>query len=97
MQSPSQAALAVCVWAVENNHHWTLDTQLKADDHQPCQLSARALEVTCWLRALAYNLVSARRGPLREGAVRPAWARVLQKMRDMLVHAIDEEPLVPLA
>jgi predicted transposase YbfD/YdcC len=84
-------------WGIENGLHWTLDARLKADDHQPCQLSARSLEVTCWLRALAYNILAARRGPKHEKSERPAWSRVMVKLRDLLVHETLEEPLAHLA
>jgi predicted transposase YbfD/YdcC len=46
-------------WAIENRHHWTLDMVLEEDDRQPCLQSRSSLEVTAWLRVLAYNLLSA--------------------------------------
>ncbi|MDY7232829.1 hypothetical protein SYV04_40960, partial [Hyalangium sp. s54d21] len=51
-------------WAIENRHHWTLDMVLEEDDRQPCLHSRSALEVTAWLRVLAYNLLSAWRARL---------------------------------
>jgi hypothetical protein len=95
--SPTQKlALVRLHWGIENGLHWTLDVVLEADDRQPCQLSATALEVTCWLRALAYNVLSARRGPSHEGQ-RPAWRHVMLKLRDLLVQLLlPAEPEVQL-
>jgi hypothetical protein len=42
-------------WAIENRHHWTQDMVLEEDDRQPCLRSRCALEVTAWLRVLAYK------------------------------------------
>lgn len=95
--TPTQKlALIRLHWGIENGLHWTLDAQLEADDHQPCQLTSRSLEVTCWLRALAYNLLSARRGP-KVSSPLPAWKRVMMKLRDLFVHGPHGEPLAHLA
>lgn len=95
--TPSQKlALVRLHWGIENGLHWTLDVFFEADARQPCQLSSTALEVTCWLRALAYNLLSARRGPAREGE-RLSWRRVMLKLRDLFVHPAPTHPLESLA
>jgi predicted transposase YbfD/YdcC len=51
-------------WAIENQHHWTLDVVLQEDARQPCKASSCSLEVTAWLRTLAYNLMAAWRAVL---------------------------------
>lgn len=85
-------------WAIENRHHWTLDMVLAEDDRQPCLHSRTALEVTAWLRVLAYNLLSAWRAalPLKDG-LPVAWARACETLRDALVHGRAEVPLPTLA
>ena len=85
-------------WAIENRHHWTLDMVLEEDDRQPCLLSRSALEVTAWLRVLAYNLVSAWRArlPLKD-RLPVSWARACETLRDALVHGRGEVPQPTLA
>jgi predicted transposase YbfD/YdcC len=85
-------------WGIENNRHWTLDAIFEEDDRQPCQLTRTAVEVTCWLRALAYNLVATRRSQakLRDGRPQP-WRRTMQLLRDMLVAPSEEALSVTLA
>jgi predicted transposase YbfD/YdcC len=85
-------------WAIENRHHWTLDTVLEEDDRQPCLHSRSSLEVTAWLRVLAYNLVSAWRArlPLKD-RLPVAWARACELLRDALVHGRAEVPQPTLA
>ena len=63
-------------WVIENRHHWTLDLVLEEDDRQPCLHSRTALEVTAWLRVLAYNLISSWRAalPSRTGCQWPGRA-----------------------
>jgi predicted transposase YbfD/YdcC len=85
-------------WAIENRHHWTLDMVLEEDDRQPCLHSRSSLEVTAWLRVLAYNLLSAWRArlPLKD-RLPVAWARACETLRDALVHGREEVPLPTLA
>jgi predicted transposase YbfD/YdcC len=85
-------------WAIENRHHWTLDMVLEEDDRQPCLHSRSSLEVTAWLRVLAYNLVSAWRArlPLKD-RLPVAWARACELLRDALVHGRAEVPQPTLA
>jgi predicted transposase YbfD/YdcC len=85
-------------WAIENRHHWTLDRVLEEDDRQPCLHSRSSLEVTAWLRVLAYNLVSAWRArlPLKD-RLPVAWARACETLRDALVHGRQEVSLPTLA
>lgn len=85
-------------WAIENQHHWTLDMVLEEDDHQPCLHSRTSLEVTAWLRTLAYNLVSAWRAalPLKD-RLPVCWARACETLRDALVQGRAEVPLPTLA
>lgn len=85
-------------WGIENNRHWTLDAVFEEDDRQPCQLSRRAVEVTCWLRALAYNLVATLRSRAKKKDRRTQpWRRTMQKLRDALVSAPREELTAQLA
>ncbi len=85
-------------WAIENRHHWTLDMVLEEDERQPCLHSRSSLEVTAWLRVLAYNLVSAWRArlPLKD-RLPVAWTRACELLRDALVHGRAEVPLPTLA
>ena len=85
-------------WAIENRHHWTLDMVLEEDERQPCLASRTALEVTAWLRVLAYNLLSGWRAalPLKD-RLPVAWARACETLRDALVHGQKEVPLPTLA
>ena len=85
-------------WVIENRHHWTLDLVLEEDDRQPCLHSRTALEVTAWLRVLAYNLISSWRAaiPLKDH-LPVAWARACEVLRDALVHGRAEVPLPTLA
>ncbi len=85
-------------WAIENRHHWTLDMVLEEDDRQPCLHSRCSLEVTAWLRVLAYNLLSAWRArlPLKD-RLPVAWARACERLRDALVHGRPEVPQPTLA
>ncbi len=73
--------------AVLGRHNWTLDLVLEEDDRQPCLHSRAALEVTAWLRVLAYNLISSWRAalPLKD-KLPVAWARACEVLRDALVH-----------
>lgn len=71
-------------WGIENGSHWPMNVFLNEDTHHPCQLTRRAIEVVTWLRALAYNLVAARRAA-RGSKAMPAWQRVLLMVRDVLV------------
>lgn len=85
-------------WAIDNRHHWTLDMVFEEDHRQPCLLSRSALEVTAWLRVLAYNLVSSWRArlPLKD-RLPVAWARACETLRDALVHGRGEVPQPTLA
>ncbi len=84
-------------WAIENRHHWTLDVVLQEDDAQPCLASRTALEVTAWLRTLAYNLISAWRAALPPKDKRPvSWARACETLRDALLQGRTEVPLPTL-
>ena len=85
-------------WVIENRHHWTLDLVLEEDDRQPCLHSRTALEVTAWLRVLAYNLISSWRAalPLKDH-LPVAWARACEVLRDALVHGRAQVPLPTLA
>ena len=85
-------------WAIENNRHWTLDVAFKEDDHQPCQTSPAAVEVTCWLRALAYNLVAnlRARGPRKDKKALP-WKRAMEKLKQLLFTHSREELLASIA
>ena len=85
-------------WAIENRLHWTLDMVLEEDDRQPCLHSRSSLEVTAWLRVLAYNLVSAWRARLPfKDRLPVAWARACELLRDALVHGRAEVPQPTLA
>ena len=79
-------------WAIENNRHWTLDVAFLEDDHQPCQTSMAAIEVTCWLRALAFNLVAnlRARGP-RKDRKPLSWRRTMDKLNQLLLTRFREE------
>jgi hypothetical protein len=73
-------------WGIENKHHWTLDCVLVEDERQPCLHSAQALQVTAWLRTLAYNILSAWRAalPLKDG-LPVSWQRAFETLRDAFV------------
>ncbi len=94
--SPSEKLKLVRLhWGIENNRHWTLDAIFEEDDRQPCQVSRRSVEVVCWLRALAYNLVAALRARAKKKDRKPQpWRRTMQHLRDLLV-APNEEVLHP--
>lgn len=78
-------------WGIENNRHWTLDAIFEEDDRQPCQISRRSVEVVCWLRALAYNLVATlRAGAKQKDRRAQPWRRTMQRLRDLLVAHIEE-------
>ena len=91
--SPTQKLQLVRLhWGIENNRHWTMDVMFEEDDRQPCQLSRRSVEVVCWLRALAYNLVASLRTAARQKDRRPQpWRRTMQRIRDLLVTLPEEE------
>jgi DDE family transposase len=78
-------------WGIENAHHWTLDCVLHEDQRQPCLDNAQALQVTAWLRTLAYNILSAWRAalPLKD-RLPVSWQRALETLRDALVHGRTE-------
>jgi predicted transposase YbfD/YdcC len=81
-------------WAIENQHHWTLDVVLKEDARQPCMASASSLEVTAWLRTLAYNLLAVWRAMLSlHSRTRVRWKRACEKLRDALVGGLKEVSL----
>lgn len=81
-------------WAIENQHHWTLDVVLKEDARQPCMASACSLEVTAWLRTLAYNLLAVWRAMLSlNRRTRVRWKRACETLRDALVHGLTEVSL----
>jgi hypothetical protein len=81
-------------WAIENQHHWTLDVVLKEDERQPCMASASSLEVTAWLRTLAYNLLAVWRAMLSlNHRTRVRWKRACEKLRDALVGGLKEVSL----
>ncbi|MDP9179935.1 MAG: ISAs1 family transposase [Gemmatimonadota bacterium] len=78
-------------WAIENRHHWTLDMVLQEDARQPCCANASALQVTAWLRTLAYNLLAAWRAMLpRVDGLPVRWERACETLRDALVHGSTE-------
>lgn len=85
-------------WAIENRHHWTLDVVLQEDDSQPCLASRTALEVTAWLRTLAYNLLASWRAslPPKDGCP-VSWERSCETLRDALLQGRAEGPLPTLA
>jgi hypothetical protein len=79
-------------WGIENNHNWTMDVMLLEDDHQPCQASKAAIEVICWLRLIAYNLLAIWRARLPKKDRQPTpWARAMELLRDALVASTWEE------
>jgi len=81
-------------WAIENQHHWTLDVVLQEDARQPCMASASSLEVTAWLRTLAYNLLAVWRALLSlNNRQRVRWKRACEKLRDALVDGLKEVSL----
>lgn len=81
-------------WAIENQHHWTLDVVLQEDARQPCMASASSLEVTAWLRTLAYNLLAVWRAMLSlNSRQRVRWKRACEKLRDALVDGLKEVSL----
>jgi hypothetical protein len=73
-------------WGIENTHHWTLDCVLMEDERQPCLDNAQALQVTAWLRTLAYNILSGWRAalPLKD-RLPVSWERAFETIRDALV------------
>ena len=93
MLSPTQKLQLVRLhWGIENNRHWTLDAVFEEDDRQPCQLSRRSVEVVCWLRALAYNLVATLRTAAKQKDCRPQpWRRTMQRKTSRLC-ACRREP-----
>jgi hypothetical protein len=85
-------------WGIENNHNWTMDVMLLEDDRQPCQASKAAIEVICWLRIIAYNLLAAWRARLPKKDCLPcSWARAMELLRDALVLVASLGPLPTLA
>ncbi|MBD0327913.1 MAG: hypothetical protein ICV68_15895 [Pyrinomonadaceae bacterium] len=81
-------------WGIENQHHWTLDVVLQEDARQPCMASASSLEVTGWLRTLAYNLLAVWRAMLSlNHRTRVRWKRACEKLRDALVDGFKEVAL----
>jgi predicted transposase YbfD/YdcC len=81
-------------WGIENGHNWTMDVIFGEDDSQPCQQGKDAIEVIAWLRILAYNLVAAWRARARPKDGQPMpWRRVMEKLRDSLVHGNLEASL----
>ena len=80
-------ALVRLHWRIENALNWTLDVILHEDDGAPCETSREALEVAAWLRALAYNSVSAFRAkaPLKD-RLPISWARAMETLRDLFIH-----------
>jgi predicted transposase YbfD/YdcC len=81
-------------WAIENQHHWTLDVVLQEDARQPCMASSSSLEVTAWLRTLAYNLLAVWRAMLSlNHRTRVRWKRACEKLRDALVNGLKEVSL----
>lgn len=85
-------------WGIENGHHWALDVALQEDDVQPCQSSRSALEVVAWLRAIAFNLISAWRAQRSTGKKMPlSWDRSMQLLRDAIIHPAAERYLATLA
>lgn len=85
--SPTQQLSLVRLhWAIENNHNWTMDVALSEDDVQPCRQSRVALEVVAWLRAIAFNLISAWRSGSTQKDRRPLpWGRSMEQLRDALL------------
>lgn len=91
-------ALVRLHWGIENGHNWTMDVVFGEDDSQPCQQGKDAIEVIAWLRILAYNLVAAWRARAKQKDGKPmAWRRVIEKLRDSLVHGHLEELLATRA
>jgi predicted transposase YbfD/YdcC len=80
-------ALVRLHWRIENALNWTLDMMLGEDDGAPCEKSREALEVAAWLRALAYNSISAwrARAPLKD-RLPISWARAMETLRDYFLH-----------
>jgi len=77
--------------AFENGSHWASTCTSTRTSGTPASSPAAPSEVVTWLRALAYNIVAARRAA--KGSARPPWARVLLLVRDLLV-APHREALV---
>jgi hypothetical protein len=78
-------------WGIENLHHWTLDCVLIEDERQPCLDNAQALQVTAWLRTLAYNILATWRAALPLQSRLPvSWKRATETIRDALVHGRTE-------
>ncbi len=72
--------------ALPNLHHWTLDCVLIEDERQPCLDNAQALQVTAWLRTLAYNILATWRAALPlEDRLPVSWKRAAETIRDALV------------
>ena len=85
-------------WGIENNHNWTMDVMLLEDDRQPCQASKAAIEVVCWLRVIAYNLLAVWRARLPKKDRLPcSWARAMELLRDALVFIAPHRLLPTLA
>ena len=85
-------------WGIENGHNWTMDMMLREDDRKPCQASKDAIEVICWLRIIAYNLLAAwrARAPQKDRLPMP-WARAMELIRDSLVGSSLEAIIPTLA
>jgi hypothetical protein len=87
-------ALVRLHWRIENAHNWTLDVLLGEDDGAPCETGREALEVSAWLRALAYNEVSAwrARSPMKDRRPIP-WARACETLRDFFIGGLRPDAL----
>lgn len=91
-------ALVRLHWGIENGHNWTMDAILGEDDSQPCQRGRDSIEVIAWLRILAYNLVAAWRARAKPKDKRPMpWRRVIEMLRDALVHGSAPGALAAIA
>lgn len=98
LKPSDKLALVRLHWGIENNRHWTMDVAFEEDDRQPCQLSRQSVEVVCWLRALAYNVVATLRSAAAMKDRKPqSWRRTMEKLRDQLVFAPREELTAHLA
>lgn len=91
-------ALVRMHWRIENAHNWTLDMVFGEDDGAPCETSREALEVTAWIRVLAYNSASTWRARAPKKDRLPiAWARAAETLRDLFVCGFAPNAVPPTA
>jgi hypothetical protein len=84
-------------WAgAENGGNWTADVILDEDSYLPCR-KGEASALLCWLRVLAYNLLSIFRAhqPKHDRRFMP-WRRAAERLRDVCLRLSEVEPVLNL-